>query len=65
MKRDTIFYQIFQQSPSLLFDLLPVPIVDKRGYIFDSVEVKETAFRIDGVLRGLRSNKIPVQWVRL
>jgi predicted transposase/invertase (TIGR01784 family) len=50
MKRDTIFYQIFQQSPNLLFDLLPVPIVDKRGYTFDSVEVKETAFRIDGVL---------------
>jgi predicted transposase/invertase (TIGR01784 family) len=50
MKRDTIFYRIFQQSPNLLFDLLPEPIADRRGYTFDSVEVKETAFRIDGVL---------------
>jgi predicted transposase/invertase (TIGR01784 family) len=50
MKRDTIFYRIFQQSPSLLFDLLPTPIANRRGYTFDSMEVKETAFRIDGVL---------------
>jgi predicted transposase YdaD len=44
MKRDTIFYRIFQQSPNLLFDLLPTTIVDKRGYTFDSVEVKEQTF---------------------
>jgi predicted transposase/invertase (TIGR01784 family) len=50
MKRDTIFYQIFQQSPNLLFDLLPESIAPKEGYTFDSVEVKETSFRIDGVL---------------
>jgi predicted transposase YdaD len=23
MRRDTIFYQLFQQAPTLLFDLLP------------------------------------------
>ena len=50
MKRDTIFYQIFQQSPALLFDLLPAPPSNISGYTFDSVEVKETSFRIDGVL---------------
>jgi predicted transposase/invertase (TIGR01784 family) len=50
MKRDTIFYRIFQQSPTLLFDLLPNPPSDQAGYTFESIEVKETSFRIDGVL---------------
>jgi predicted transposase/invertase (TIGR01784 family) len=49
MRRDTIFYQLFRQSPTLLFDLIPDPPIDIQGYTFDSVEVKETAFRIDGV----------------
>jgi len=50
MKRDTIFYRILQQSPTLLFDLLPSPPPNIQGYTFESIEVKETAFRIDGVL---------------
>jgi predicted transposase/invertase (TIGR01784 family) len=49
MRRDTIFYQLFRQSPTLLFELIPQPPEDADRYIFDSVEVKETAFRIDGV----------------
>jgi predicted transposase/invertase (TIGR01784 family) len=49
MRRDTIFYQIFQQFPELLFDLLPNPPANQSGYTFDSVEVKETSFRIDGI----------------
>ncbi len=49
MRRDTIFYQLFRQSPTLLFDLISQPPEDAERYIFDSVEVKETAFRIDGV----------------
>ncbi len=51
MRRDTIFYQLFRQSPTLLFDLIPDPPIDIQGYTFDSVEVKETAFRIDGVFK--------------
>lgn len=50
MKRDTIFYQIFQRSPQLLFDLLPLPPASTHGYSFESVEIKEASFRIDGVL---------------
>ncbi len=49
MRRDTIFYQLFRQSPTLLFELISQPPEDGDRYIFDSVEVKETAFRIDGV----------------
>ena len=49
MRRDTIFHQLFRQFPTLLFELLSQPPTDAERYIFDSVEVKETAFRIDGV----------------
>jgi predicted transposase/invertase (TIGR01784 family) len=49
MRRDTIFYQLFVQSPTLLFDLIPNPPANIAGYTFDSIEVKETSFRIDGV----------------
>jgi predicted transposase/invertase (TIGR01784 family) len=49
MRHDTIFYQLFRQSPSLLFELISQPPKDANRYTFDSVEVKETSFRMDGV----------------
>jgi predicted transposase/invertase (TIGR01784 family) len=49
MRRDTIFYRIFAQSPTILFELLSQPPNRASEYRFDSVEVKETSFRIDGV----------------
>ena len=49
MRRDTIFYQLFRQSPTLLFELISQPPIDADRYSFDSVEVKETSFRMDGV----------------
>jgi predicted transposase/invertase (TIGR01784 family) len=49
MRRDTIFFQLFQQLPTLLFELLPQPPERANEYSFDSIEVKETSFRIDGV----------------
>jgi predicted transposase/invertase (TIGR01784 family) len=49
MRRDSIFYQLFRHSPTLLFELVPQPPVNAQSYIFESIEVKETAFRIDGV----------------
>ena len=49
MRRDTIFYRIFAQSPTILFELLSQPPNRASEYTFDSVEFKETSFRIDGV----------------
>ncbi|MGD1805121.1 Rpn family recombination-promoting nuclease/putative transposase [Dapis sp. BLCC M126] len=49
MKTDHIFYRIFQDLPETFFHLwgeLPEKLNDYR---FDSVELKQTAFRIDGV----------------
>ncbi|MDF5733457.1 MAG: Rpn family recombination-promoting nuclease/putative transposase [Rhizonema sp. PD38] len=49
MKRDSIYYQIFKRFPGLLFELVNDPPLEAQNYRFESVEVKETAFRIDGV----------------
>jgi predicted transposase/invertase (TIGR01784 family) len=49
MRRDSIFYQLFRQLPTLLFELLPQPPDNAAGYVFEAIEVKETAFRMDGV----------------
>ena len=49
MRRDSIFYKLFQQSPSLLFELLSEPPANAQAYRFDSVAVKEPKFEIDGV----------------
>jgi predicted transposase/invertase (TIGR01784 family) len=49
MRRDSIFYKLFQQSPSLLFELLTNPPANAEKYRFDSVAVKEPKFEIDGV----------------
>ncbi|AFZ30611.1 hypothetical protein Glo7428_2069 [Gloeocapsa sp. PCC 7428] len=49
MRRDSIFYQLFQQSPTLLFELLTNRPPNAEEYRFDSVAVKEPKFEIDGV----------------
>ena len=49
MRRDSIFYKLFQQSPSLLFELLTNSPANAGEYRFDSVAVKEPKFEIDGV----------------
>lgn len=47
MQTDTLFYRLFSLYPASLLDLLGV---SADAYQFESVEVKQTAFRIDGVL---------------
>ena len=49
MKTDTIFYQLFQTFPSLLFELIGQSPMEAQGYEFSSREIKELAFRFDGV----------------
>ena len=49
MRRDSIFYAIFQRSPSLLFELLADVPESATQYRFESVAVKEPTFVIDGV----------------
>ena len=49
MRRDSIFYKLFQQSTNLLFQLLETPPMNADAYRFDSVAIKEPKFEIDGV----------------
>jgi predicted transposase/invertase (TIGR01784 family) len=49
MRTDTIFYQLFLTFHSLIFELLGQPVENANNYQFTSVEVKEKAFRFDGI----------------
>lgn len=50
MRRDAIFYQLFQRYPALFFELIDQRPELAQRYRFTSVEIKEPSFRIDGVL---------------
>jgi len=47
VKTDSLLYRLFNTFPSIFFDLIGQ--CPQEGYEFRSVEVKETAHRIDGV----------------
>jgi predicted transposase/invertase (TIGR01784 family) len=49
VKTDSIFYRLFQEFPSIFFELIGNSPELAEVYQFSSVEVKQTAFRIDGV----------------
>ncbi len=45
-----MFYRLFQRLPELVFELAGWPTPDLTGYQFRAEEIKQTAFRLDGVL---------------
>jgi predicted transposase/invertase (TIGR01784 family) len=49
VKTDSIFYRFFQELPSIFFELIGNSPQTAEAYQFSSVEIKQTAFRIDGV----------------
>ncbi|MBD2152244.1 DUF2887 domain-containing protein [Pseudanabaena sp. FACHB-1277] len=55
--RFTIFYQLFNTFHTLLFELIERPIAEAEGYEFSSVEVKEKAFRFDGIFSPKAEDK--------
>lgn len=63
MKIDTIFYNLFQESPSTFFELSGYPETDANAYQFTSVELKQTSFRIDGLRRPTVETS-PIYFVR-
>jgi predicted transposase YdaD len=61
IKTDSIFYRIFQTLPQSFFELINLPPSEANAYDFASVELKQTAFRIDGVfLPTNNQEKIPM-----
>ena len=49
MKTDPIFYFLFQSFPAIFFELIGKDASEAHAYQFTSVELKQIAFRIDGV----------------
>jgi predicted transposase/invertase (TIGR01784 family) len=64
MRTDTIFYQLFLTFNSLLFELLGKPVDDAAYYQFISAEIKEKAFRFDGIFMPDREDK-PLYFVEV
>jgi len=50
MKTDSLFYKLFQQTPQLLLELADLELPGAENYQFRSEEIKQTSFRLDGVL---------------
>lgn len=50
MRTDSLFYQLFQLYPTIVFELLGNTSPRASTYSFSSQEVKQTSFRIDGIL---------------
>jgi predicted transposase/invertase (TIGR01784 family) len=57
MKTDSLFYRIFQTAPGIVLELAGASPSEAIGYEFRSVELKQTAFRIDGVLIPTQDNQ--------
>ena len=55
MKTDTLFYRLFQRAPKLALELLGLDYAND-SYCFSSEELKQTAFRIDGLLKPLTTD---------
>ncbi|NEQ69142.1 MAG: Rpn family recombination-promoting nuclease/putative transposase [Symploca sp. SIO2D2] len=49
MKTDSIFYNLFQAFPGIFFELINRSPVEAANYEFTSREVKQLAFRLDGL----------------
>ena len=49
VKTDTLFYNLFQTFPSIFFELINQPPEQAATYEFTSREVKQLAFRLDGL----------------
>ena len=58
MQTDSIFFQLFSVYPGSFFELIGLPSEAAQSYRFDSVEVKQTSFRIDGVFLPLAENPL-------
>ena len=66
MKTDSLFYRLFQSAPEVFFQLIEETPESADLYTFRSVELKQTAFRVDGVfLPTQESRESPVYFVEV
>ena len=65
MKTDSIFYRFFQELPGIFFELIGNTPETANNYQFSSVEIKQTAFRIDGIFLPARGDENPIYFVEV
>lgn len=65
VKTDSIFYRLFQELPSIFFELIGNPPQTAETYQFSSIEIKQTAFRIDGVFLPKQGEENPIYFVEV
>ncbi|MFW6359774.1 MAG: Rpn family recombination-promoting nuclease/putative transposase [Chroococcales cyanobacterium] len=66
MKTDSLFYRLFKELPSSFFELIELPSSQANIYQFESIELKQTAFRIDGVfLPQNQSTNVPIYFTEV
>lgn len=65
MKTDSIFYRLFKELPSIFFELIGDSPQIADDYQFSSVEIKQTAFRIDGVFLPVQGEENPIYFVEV
>lgn len=65
MKTDSIFYRLFKEFPSIFFEIIGNPPEEANDYQFSSVEIKQTAFRIDGLFLPSQRLHNPVYFVEV
>ncbi len=62
MKTDPLFYELFQTAPQIYFELLQIP--QPCPYRFESITVKATEKRIDGVLEPTEPDQ-PIHFIEV
>jgi predicted transposase/invertase (TIGR01784 family) len=66
VKTDSIFYQLFETFPSCFFELIGQSFSEANTYTFTSVEIKQLAFRVDGLfLPADDSLNVPIYFVEV
>ncbi|WP_066376397.1 MULTISPECIES: Rpn family recombination-promoting nuclease/putative transposase [unclassified Anabaena] len=65
MRTDSIFYRIFQEFPDIFFELIGNSPDMANIYQFSSIEIKQTAFRIDGVFVPTVEIEQPIYFVEV
>jgi predicted transposase/invertase (TIGR01784 family) len=66
MKTDSLFYRLFKYAPELVLELADIKYTGRQGYRFCSEEIKQTAFRLDGILTPPQENiDLPVIFVEV
>jgi len=64
LRTDSLFYQLFQIYPTILFELIDNLLPRASTYSFLSQEVKQTSFRIDGIfLPPSYATDLPIYFV--